>query len=254
MLTLSIEPVLAALAAVALVVVVALVTRGRGTSDGDPDGATAGHAGSMLSALFLLIFAIAVIIPWTTADEAERNTGVESQGLVEAYWRAEGLPEADRAAVRNEIRGYIDFVVREEWPLMGRGELSPEGWRRLDAIRARLAALRLKDDDASDARADTAERIREVYAARRQRASDAASGLPAGVLFFMVLTGVIMIVFPFMVGARPRGMTLAALGVMAALLGVGMYLVFDIDQAFSGGLGVGPEAFTDAHQEISRVP
>ncbi|MFD2352725.1 hypothetical protein ACFSTC_30725 [Nonomuraea ferruginea] len=49
----------------------------------------------MLSALFLLVFAIAVIVPWTTADAARQNTQVESRAVADAYWGRR------RAAVRH---------------------------------------------------------------------------------------------------------------------------------------------------------
>ncbi len=65
---------------------------GTGSEDSDPGGPTVGHAGSMLSALFLLVFAIAIVVPWTTADAARQNTYTESQSAVEAYWAANELP------------------------------------------------------------------------------------------------------------------------------------------------------------------
>src|SRR3954454_13839439 len=101
-------------------------------SDAAPDGPIASHAGSTISALFLLIFAIAVIVPWTVADSARQNTYAEANALVEASWQARGLPAADAAATRAALRGYTQFVISDEWRTLRRGELDPDGWRRLD--------------------------------------------------------------------------------------------------------------------------
>ena len=68
----------------------------KGSDDRDPGGPSGGHAGAMLSALFLLVFAIAIIVPWTTADTARQNTYAESQAAVETYWAAAGLPRPSR--------------------------------------------------------------------------------------------------------------------------------------------------------------
>jgi hypothetical protein len=50
--------IIAAAAAIGVVVLAAVAFRllGRGANDRDPKGATAGHAGGMPSALFLLVF------------------------------------------------------------------------------------------------------------------------------------------------------------------------------------------------------
>src|SRR5258708_25176758 len=93
-----IEWILAAGLAVLLVVLVARFTKKWTKEDGEPEGPTASHSGGILSALFLLVFAIAIIVPWTAADTARHNTYAEVQSLNEAYWRAPPLPPPRRAA------------------------------------------------------------------------------------------------------------------------------------------------------------
>ncbi|MEO3814964.1 hypothetical protein ABGB17_38710 [Sphaerisporangium sp. B11E5] len=226
----------------------------RGTDDLAPNGPSAGHAGSMLSALFLLVFAIAIVVPWTTADSARLNTYAETQAAVETYWSATGLPVAAAAAVQSQVRGYLDFVATREWPLLAQGRLSPEGTTRLNALRTQVAALPLKDDDQRAAQSAVLEQLQAMSSARRQRAADARSEPPAGILPLAILTGTIVILFPFLAGARPRGWTLVPLTVMSALLGVGIFLAWQISHVFASGLSAGPEAFTAALLEIQQIP
>ncbi|ROO89780.1 uncharacterized protein DUF4239 [Actinocorallia herbida] len=254
-----VRSILCALAAVALVLLLAKLTERRGSWDRDgdsaPDGPTAGHAGATMSALFLLVFAIAVIVPWTAADSARQNTHAEAQSLVEAYWSAGLLPAGSRDTIRDGLRSYTAFVIDDEWPVMrDESRLTAEGWHRLDDFRGRLDALSFTDGARKDALDDIRDQVRDVYAARRQRASDVEAALPSGVLFFTVLTGLAMIVLPFLLGARPQGRALLPLALMAAMLGVGVYLVFDIDHVFAGALGVAPTAFQTAVAEFDRVP
>jgi hypothetical protein len=250
-----IQSLLAACAAVALVVIAALAFKRYGRHDDDePGGPTVGHAGAMLSALFLLVFSIAIIVPWTTVDAARQNTYAEAQSLSEAYWAAGGLPAAERQVIRTGITDYVRFVAGQEWSRMGSGKLSEDGWKKLDAVRVALRGMRFTDDDTKAVRDNVGERIREVYAARQQRTVDARASLPSGVLVFTVITGLVMIIFPFLAGARPRGMAMAPLVVMAIMLCVCIYTVFHIDHTFTGGLAVGPDAFTSALQGFARIP
>ena len=225
-----------------------------GWVDEKPDGPTAGHAGGMLSALFLLIFAIAIIIPWTVADSARQNTQVESQALVEAYWAAGDLPTADAGTVRAGLRDYTRFVADTEWTSLARGHLDDAGWTKLDALRASADGFTYtnKDHKAAQDRIET--QLQSIYEARRQRAVDAQAGLPVGVLWLTVVTGIIIAVFPFLAGARPRGIVWLPWAVMVGCLMIGVFLVFAIDQAFSGPLGVGPDAYRNALQEFARIP
>ncbi|WP_026411169.1 DUF4239 domain-containing protein [Actinomadura oligospora] len=247
----------AAACAVAVVVIASRLLRrvGRGTDDDATDGPTNGHAGAMLSALFLLAFAIAIVVPWTTTDAARSNTYAEAQALSETYWAAGRLDPADAARTRAELADYAGFVRRTEWPLMrDHRRLSADGWARLDKLRRETIAVPFKDgDDSQDARNAVLDHLTEVSAARHQRAMDARAHPPTGLLVIAILTGLIVIVLPLLGGARPRGMTLIPLGLMAAALAVGIYLVLDISHAFSGALAVHPDAFTAVAGEFSRI-
>ncbi len=62
--------------------------------------------------------------------------------------------------------------------------------------------------------------LTEISAARGQRAMDARATPPPGLLAVTVLTGLAVVLLPFLSGARPRGATLIPLSMMAALLAV----------------------------------
>ena len=223
-------------------------------SDAAPDGPIASHAGAMISALFLLIFAIAVIVPWTVADSARQNTYAEANALVEASWLAGGLPAADAAATRAALRGYAQFVATDEWRTLRRGELDPRGWRRLDEMRAAVTRLEPREPAQQQARDDVASQLQTVYEARRQRAVDAAATLPQGMLVLTVLAALLVAIFPTMSGVKPRGWIWVPYALMVTVVGLGVYLVFAINHTFSGPLGVDPTAFTSALTELGRVP
>ncbi|MBW8483444.1 DUF4239 domain-containing protein [Actinomadura sp. PM05-2] len=246
---------LAAACAVAIVFIASrLVKRARhAAEDAEPDGPTNSHAGAMLSALFLLAFAIAIVVPWTSADAARMNTNVEGQAIVEAYWSAARLPAGQGRPVQAALTDYARFVHDSEWADMRKGRLSADGWARLDRLRRDVTALKTTDDEPQDARTALLDHLTEIATARQQRAMDATSAPPPGLLAITVLTGLLVMVLPYLAGARPRGMALVPLFLMAALLGLGVWLCFDIQHVFSGALAVGPDAYAAALAELQRV-
>ncbi|MEV0235406.1 hypothetical protein [Nonomuraea sp. NPDC050786] len=246
---------LSILAAVGAVALTALVFRKvkRAGEDRDPNGPSAAHAGAMLSAMFLLVFAIAIIVPWTTADAARLNTHAESQAAVDAYWAASGLPGTAPQDVRRALRDYVTFVVRDEWPLMGEGRMDPVGAARIDELRGRVTDLAVSGDQQETAKASVLGYLSTLSAARAQRTADAAATPPHGLLVLTILTGALVVIFPFLAGARPKGLAMLPLVATAGLLGFGTYLSSDIAHAFAGPLGVGPQAFQGALQEFARI-
>lgn len=247
--------VVAAACAVAVVVVASLVVRRlRSTSDdNDPGGPTVAHAGSIISALFLIAFAIAIVVPWTTADAARLNTYSETQAIAEASWAAANFPTPAAQTVQAGLRDYAQFVRTTEWPLMAHGRLASEGWSRLEEMRRGVSALALDGDQAKDAQDAVLGHLSEISAARRQRAMDAAASPPPGLIVITVLTGLAVIVLPLLGGARPRGWALAPLTLMAGLLGVGIFLTMDISHVFAGALAVQPDAFANVLPELQRI-
>jgi hypothetical protein len=247
--------VLAALAAIVLVGVVDVVAArlGRGKVDTASDGVSGSHGGAMIKSLFLMAFAIGLIVPWTTNDTARQNTYAESQAIVEAYWQANRLPAAEAAIVHSDLRNYTNYVINGEWPVLGTGQLSQQGWTMLDSLRGNLMSVNYPDKPSADADTAVVSHVSEVYAARRQRAVDAAATLPEAVIIFAVITGLLVILYPFLAGVRPHGKALLPILLTSALIGAGLFLVIDNNHTFSGGIAVKPDAFQSALIEMQRV-
>ncbi|GAA0966431.1 hypothetical protein [Actinocorallia libanotica] len=223
-------------------------------ADTAADGPTSSHAGAMFSALFLLVFAIAVIVPWTVADSARQNTYAEAQALTEAYWNAGELPPDSALATREALRDYTRFVTEREWRLLARGELSEAGWARLNSLRSDLGLLEPRDKSEKESLDAVEAQLEQVYAARRQRAVDAQASLPSGVLWLTVLSAGLVLAYPLLAGARPRGAVRFTYLLLAGSVMLGVYLVFAIDHTFTGPLGVDASAFESAWREFRQIP
>jgi hypothetical protein len=244
--------VLTVLGAVALVALSAYLHRrlNRGVDDDAPDGPSSSHAGAMLSALFLLCLAIAVVVPWTTADSAKTNTIAESDAIVRTYWAAGDLPAPTAEQVQEDLRTYVRFVVDEEWPAMASGDLRARSAEMLADIRSKVAAVTPVGPEAAIVQETVLEEVQGLLSARRQRGADAATTPPSVILVLTLLSGLAVLLFPFAAGARPRGASLAPMVVMAVMLGVAIFLTFDIIHPFDGSLKVEPDAFRAALVEF----
>lgn len=243
------------LAALALVALGAYLFRRleRGVEDEAPDGPSTGHAGGMLSALFLLALAIAVVVPWTTADTARENSYAESDTIVRAYWAAGDLPAPAATEVREGLTGYVEFIVDDEWSEMAAGDLDPKSAELLANLHDEVAAIPDDSPATVDAKSAVQAEIQELFTARRTRAADASATPPTVILWLTVLSGLAVLLFPFLAGARPRGAALVPMALMAVMLGVAIFFILDVRHAFDGSLRVGPDAFRAALAEFRQI-
>jgi hypothetical protein len=247
--------VLGAVCGIALVGVASFLAArfGRHDEDRKPDGVSGGQAANMIRAFFLMAFAIGLILPFTRTDSARQNTYAEAQSLVEAYWNANRLPADQADLVHSGLRDYTTFVINQEWPVLAGGQLSQQGWTMLDDLRSHVMSLSYTQKPASDGLAAVLTNLSNVYAARRQRAVDAAASVPQALVAFAIATGFLVILFPFLAGVRPLGRAVLPLLITAGLVGAGMFLVVDDQHIFSGGIPVQPQAFRSALTEMQRI-
>jgi hypothetical protein len=114
--------------------------------------------------------------------------------------------------------------------------------------------------DASQAAGNEATAIRELYwstdglapgPAAVQRVSDAGSQLPLGLMTAVIVTSLVVAVFPFAGGLRTRGPGLALAAVQAALVTVGIVVVFQLNHPYSGPLSVGPAAMQSVLTQLT---
>jgi hypothetical protein len=79
-----------------------------------------------------------------------------------------------------------------------------------------------------------------LFSERDLRAASAIEKLPAGLIAGVIATSLVVAVFPFVCGisSAPRSIGLVAL--QAALVGIGIVVVFQLNHVYSGPLAVSP--------------
>ena len=186
-------------------------------------------AGGIFSAI---VVALAVFVVWdhyTSARQAEEDEGA---ALIVLYHDAETLPAPARLQVETSIRDYTTSLIRDEFPLLARGEPSDRTERSLsqmnDAVHQRLGDTSAPDQVSAVARAQY----------RLELAADAS--MPA-LLWVLLIGGSAMLLLMaaplFMESARYHAMGAVLLG---CTLGAALYLILAADHPYSGPLQVQP--------------
>jgi hypothetical protein len=218
----------------------------------EPEDVTLGFLGPSLAALYLLVLALGLAAEWGTISDAHQGATTEASALHQLFWSADGLPAGPADTLRQEVRGYATTIVNHDWPQMRKGALDDRTEEMLGAMKATVLNVNPPNAAASAAQTDALNQLTTLAAVRAQREDDASVRLPSGVLAGVIATSIVVAVFPFAVGIRPVLASVVLASMQAALVTIGVVVVFQLDHPYSGPLSVQPIPMQSLIQQIGN--
>jgi len=197
----------------------------------DSDAASALYA--TIGMVYAILIAIAAIAVWEPHDDAGQATAREASDMSEAYWSARGLAPTDSTEIRVLITQYIH--------VLGLGARSV-----IAELRMRVEAVQPVGDSQENFEQDVLSNVNDAASARRARLAAANQGMPPLVWPTLLFGAVINIGFLYLFGLDrtfPNGLMMAIVG---GMLGLVLFVIYQVEYPFSGGLSVGPDAFRTA--------
>lgn len=216
----------------------------------EPEDVTIGFIGPSLAAMYLLVLALALATEWQSIGSAQQAVGNEAVAVRQIYWAASGLPPTAGNALRAQVRGYVTTVIDHDWPEMERGTLDDASLKRLTTMSTSLLEVNTQTSRAVNAQAYATGQLDALLTSRAQRQSAAMSRLPIGVLTAVVMTSLIVGVFPFAGAMRSDRASISVAVLQAALVAVAALVVFQLNNPFTGPLGTGPGPISAVAAEI----
>jgi hypothetical protein len=133
---------------------------------------------------------------------------------------------------------------------MQHGTLDDASLKLLTAMTTSLLEVNTETSRAANAQSYATGQLSALISARTQRQSAAESRLPIGVLIAVVLTSLIVGLFPFAGGIRSDRASIGVAVLQAALVAVAAVVVFQLNNPFTGPLRTGPGPVSTVAAEI----
>jgi hypothetical protein len=204
----------------------------------------AGFIYGILGTIYAVILGFSVVVLWEQFHDAEIIADREASQLPTLHHLVQGLPAEQTRAFTESLKNYCKLVVDEEWPLMDRGESSPKAHAQHLEIWREGRSLEPHTEREKIIFAKIVDTLADFDDARRGRLLAARSSLPRPVWFALLAGAVITIGFSYLFGLKNVIAHTVITILLAASIGLGLFLIVALDRPFSGGLSVSPEAFT----------
>jgi len=190
----------------------------------------------------LAVALIAVSVSQTYSDVSKLVSG-EATALAALYRDVSAYPEPIRTSLQGGLRNYVHYVIQEAWPLQQHGKVPAGGVALMNQFQTTLISFEPATEGQKLLHGEALRAYNNMIQARRLRLDAVGTGLP-GVMWAVVLVGAIIglsATFFFKVeDARLHGILVTLL---AAFMGLIIFMILALDQPFRGDLGIGPQPY-----------
>jgi hypothetical protein len=199
----------------------------------------------------LAVALIAVNVLETYTDVSKIVSG-EATALAALYRDVSSYPESTRMELQRELRDYVEYLIQKGWPLQRRGHVPGGGVEHMNRFQAILLAFEPVTEGQKILHGETVSAYNQMIQARRLRLDAVNIGLPA-VMWTVIIAGAFMSLiasFFFKVeDARLHGILVTLL---AAFIGLLIFMTFALDRPFRGDLGLPPDPYQLVYDQLMK--
>jgi hypothetical protein len=205
---------------------------------GERDGDFGAAMVASIMVFYGLATALTAVQVWDGYEKVKEITEDEAGSLAVLYRNVSEYPEPARSALREDIRAYTRMIIHESWPLRRRGRIPTEGVRAMDEFQRKLTSFEPTTEAQKALTFETLASYNRMMENHRLRLNSVERHLP-GVLWLVIVLGAFISLgstffFPVLDARVHR----AQVGLLAAFIGLVVFLIMALDRPYSGDLGL----------------
>ena len=216
--------------------------------EGDGDFCTAMVTSIMV--FYGLATALTAVNVWETYVRVEEITRQEASSLAVLYRNVSAYPEPVRSVLRGEIRTYTEQLIHRSWPQQRRGRIPTEGLKSIDLLQSTLVTFEPVTEAQKALALATLTSYDRMMEDRRMRLDSVERKLP-GVMWLVVVLGAFMSLFSaFFFPVLDARVHRAQIGLLAAFIGLVIFMILALDRPFHGDLGLKSTPYEIVHEQL----
>jgi Protein of unknown function (DUF4239) len=209
---------------------------------------------SVIGVTFAVLLAFVAMLAWEGFNRAKAASYAEAARALDVYNAAIGFGDPEMSSMRDGIIGYLETVVRVEWPAQAEGQTVDRGRAYLEKLNR--VAIGLKSTGLSDGNlhAQLLQSLSQLWDARQQRLLAAETTIPAVVWVVTLVGGGLTIAFGSFLGVPSLGMHLAMSATLAISGALVLILIIALSNPFRGDFRVSTLPFDRVLAQIEASP
>jgi len=212
-------------------------------------------SGALVQAVMVfygLAVALIAVNVWQTHSDVAKVVSQEASAVAALYRDVSSYPEPVRSQLQGSLRAYLEYVIREAWPLQRKGQVPAGGVELMNRFQATLAGFEPATEGQRLLHAEALRAYNETIQARRLRLDAVGTHLP-GILWVIIFAGALIGISSAFV-FRVEDVRVHAIQVvlLAAFIGLVIFMTVALDRPFCGDLGLGPEPYQIVYDHLMK--
>jgi hypothetical protein len=204
----------------------------------------AGPFFNTLGAIYGIFLAFIVSNTWHYYDQTNSNIVQEARYLGSLHNNAAAFADPFKGEIRTILREYCDALVTKEWPLLAKGEGSPEATAALKKLTEAYADYQIERRGVDGPFfIGSVNNLEQLKGLRASRIDDAASGLLPFLWVILIAGAVLTIGFSYLFGAQNFATHAVMTLLLTIVIALAFYTIMTLDFPFTGPAAISPEAF-----------
>jgi len=199
-----------------------------------------------------LAVALIAVGVWETYTDTTKIVSEEATSMAGLYRDVSCYPEPTRSQLQKGLRDYLDYVIHQAWPLQQRGEVPAGGVELMDRFQATLANFEPATEGEKVLHAETFSAYNQAIHARRLRLDAVGTGLPNLLWFVIIVGAALSLTASFFFKIEDVRLHLIQVTLLAAFVGLVIFMILALDHPFRGDLGVRPEAYQLVYDHLMK--
>ena len=205
---------------------------------------------SVIGVTFAVLLAFVAMLAWEHFNKAKAASYAEAAFVLDVYNVSVGFADPQASLMRDDIVGYLETVVRVEWPAQAEGRIVERGTVYLEKLNRIAVGLKPSGVADGNLQALFLQSLTRLWDARQERLLAADTTIPAVVWIVTLVGGSLTIAFGSFLGVPSLGMHLvmsAALAISGALV---LILIIALSNPFRGDFRVSTQPFDQVLAQV----
>ena len=204
---------------------------------------------SVVGVTFAVLLAFVAMVVWEHYNAAKATSYAEAGFVRDVYHVSLGFSDPEKSLLRDGILGYVETVVRVEWPAQARGLRVASNSVWLNKLNA-IADLKPSGTADGNRQAMLLQSLMRLSDARQERLVAADTTVPAVVWIVTLMGGALTVAFASLLGVPNLGMHLAMSATMAVSGALVLIMIIALSNPFRGDFRVSTDPFDQVLAQV----
>jgi hypothetical protein len=190
---------------------------------------------------------------WENFSAVDSAVAQEATDIGVCYRVLDNFPEPHRTVLTDQLRTYTRREIDIAWPKQRQGITpGPVGNEMLDQLHRYLTHIEPVTEAQKALQSEALHTFSNMVASRRTRLASVTMRLPPIVWFVVIIGSVINLSLMWLFVVENKRLHDLLTAMLAALLGLLVFLLAVMDFPFRGDYSVGPDAFELVHDQLMK--